>query len=172
MRQSSKQGKFAAWQHARVLKTKPVPLLWSLLTFLDQVCKPLSCRHTAVVIKDVKFSNANGLMVLYPFPQILILVLHAQAHRKVGLSRIPHQPLCRGFWGQGLFTHQEVWVTCKAHNFIIAFTHFHCILNGDDREAYEHHIIACLPGDVRLAGMPTYHPESAAVWQLHSEVHQ
>ena len=88
-------------------------LSWFLFTFLDQVLKPLGRRHTAAVIKDVELPNADGLMVLDPLPQILILVLHAQADCKVGLPWIPHNLLCRDFWGQG-FLIQDFWITCRA----------------------------------------------------------
>ena len=75
-----------------------------MLTFLDEVLEPLDRRHTAAVIMYVELPNADRLMVLNPLPQILILILHSHTDCNIDLSRISHNPICRGFRGQGFLS--------------------------------------------------------------------
>ena len=52
----------------------------AVLTFLYEILQSIGSRHCAVVIKDIEFAHANGPVVLYPLPQVFILVFHTETY--------------------------------------------------------------------------------------------
>ena len=51
---------------------------------MDKVLHHMQRRNAAVVVEDVEFLSTNAAVVVHPLSQVLSLVLHHQAHGKVG----------------------------------------------------------------------------------------